>query len=74
MNADALRGLVNHDPFQPFTLRLNDGRKIRVPHRSFITISKDGRTFTTFGGTGSCDTIEVILVAGCQVDDGTTIN
>ncbi len=70
MNAETLRGLANADPFRPFTLRLNDGRKIRVPYRSFLTISGDGRTFTMFGGVGSCDTLELVLVASCQLDDG----
>ena len=72
MNADILRGLANANPFQPFTLRLKDGRKIRVPHRNFLTISGDGRTFTLFSGM-SCDTLEVILVASCQLDDGHSV-
>jgi hypothetical protein len=71
MNADTLRALTAADPFHPFTLRLTSGRTIRVPHRSFITISGDGQSFTIFGA-GACDTIETILVSNCQVDDGKT--
>jgi hypothetical protein len=73
MKAETLRGLTTAETFQPFTLRLSDGRKLRVPHRSFITIAGDGRTFTLFGGAGSCDTIEIILVASCELDDGKSL-
>ena len=74
MTAETLRGLVGADPFHPFTLRLSDGRKIRAPHRSFLTISKDGRTFTVFVGVGSCDTIEIMLVSRAELDDGKSID
>jgi len=69
MNAETLRGLVSADPFHPFTLRLTNNRVIRVPHRSFVTISGDGRSLTIFG-TGATDTIETILISNCEVDGG----
>jgi hypothetical protein len=69
MNADTLRGLIGADPFQPFTLRLAIGRLIKVPHRSFVTISADGRSFTIFGG-GATGTIETILLENCELDGG----
>jgi hypothetical protein len=72
MNADTLHGLIAADPFHPFTLRLTDGRSIRVPHRSFVTVSADGRSITIFGA-GPCDTIETILVSSCQLDDGKSV-
>ena len=67
MNPETIRGLVGADPFRPFTLRLADGRLIKVPHRSFITISTDGKSFTLFG-SGATDTIETILLANAEVE------
>ena len=73
MNAETLAGLAGADPFHPFTLRLIDGRTIRVPHRSFITLSPDGQSFTLFGGAGPCDTIQTIRVSNCELDDGKSV-
>ena len=28
-----------HNGFQPFTIRLSDGRELQVPHRDFIAVS-----------------------------------
>ncbi|MBV9659229.1 MAG: hypothetical protein JO295_14105 [Verrucomicrobia bacterium] len=44
MSFDELRDLVHAGPFQPFTLHMADGRKIRVPHPDFIALSGDRRT------------------------------
>lgn len=44
MSFDELRDLVHAAPFQPFTMYLSDGRKVRVPHPDFIALSGDRRT------------------------------
>ena len=44
MTFDELRDLVHAGPFQPFTMYLSDGRKVRVPHPDFIALSGDRRT------------------------------
>ena len=72
MNAETLRGLIGANPFHPFALRLTDGRIIRVPHRNFVIISGDTRSFTIFGA-GATDTIETILIVNCEVDGGKAV-
>jgi hypothetical protein len=31
---------VLHRPFQPFTLRMNDGREFHIPHPEFVAVSR----------------------------------
>ena len=40
MDTNELREAVRRRPFQPFTLRMNDGREFRVPHLEYVAVSK----------------------------------
>lgn len=42
MTAEEIRAAYYTKPFQPFVVRLNDGRKFRVPKRNYIGISPIG--------------------------------
>jgi hypothetical protein len=42
MQINAIREELHKQPFQPFTLRLADGRALPVPHQDFVAIL--GRT------------------------------
>jgi hypothetical protein len=44
MNTDALRGLVNAQPFRPFRLFLADGQSVDVVHHDFALLSGNGRS------------------------------
>jgi len=39
MNVDTIREAVRRQPFVPFTLRMNDGREIYIPHPEYIAVS-----------------------------------
>ncbi len=39
MDVNAIREALHRQPFQPFALRLADGRALSVPHRDFVAIS-----------------------------------
>ena len=39
MHVDIIREALHKQPFQPFTLRLADGRTLPVPHRDFVAVS-----------------------------------
>ncbi len=43
MTADEIRAAYYTKPFQPFVVRLNDGRKFRVSNRKYIGISPTGK-------------------------------
>lgn len=38
MKSKAIRELYDSEPFRPFTIRLEDGRSVEVPHREFLFI------------------------------------
>lgn len=38
MEIEGLREAVKRQPFKPFTIRLADGRAMRVPHPEFLAI------------------------------------
>lgn len=42
MNVEEVRAAYYAKPFQPFIVRLNDGRKYRIPKRNYIGISPIG--------------------------------
>jgi hypothetical protein len=44
MTSQQLRGIRDANPFQPFIIHMTNGRKFRVPHRDFVSISPTGRT------------------------------
>ena len=39
LNLKPIRDRIGH-PFQPFTIRLSDGRSFDVPHQDFIAIGR----------------------------------
>ena len=42
MTVEEIRAAYYTQPFQPFVVRLNDGRTFRVPKRNYIAISPIG--------------------------------
>jgi hypothetical protein len=44
MTKEAVNNTLNAQPFKPFSLRLTDGSRARVPHPDFIVVSQGGRT------------------------------
>jgi len=39
MHVDSIREALHKQPFQPFVLRLADGRSFLVPHRDYVAVS-----------------------------------
>jgi len=44
MTKDAVHSTLHAHPFKPFSLRLEDGTLIPVPHPDFMVLSQGGRT------------------------------
>ena len=44
MTINSFLGVLRAVPFQPFTIRLADGRSVEVPHPDFVTVTGGGRT------------------------------
>lgn len=42
MSSDLIREFVRRQPFKPFTIRMNDGRKFDIKHPDFVAVFPDG--------------------------------
>ncbi len=40
MHINVIREALHKQPFQPFTIRLVDGRQLAVPHPDFVAVSR----------------------------------
>jgi len=53
MTKEAIKRHLEASPFQPFTLRLTDGRACPVPARDFASLSPNGRILVVYTDEGS---------------------
>ena len=67
MKAETFRRLIEANPFQPFSINLADGRRLKVPHRDFVSHSPNFRMVTVWHEDDSCDIVDFILVIGFHV-------
>lgn len=49
MSPNQLRDAIRHQPFRPFEIVLEDGRRLCVDHPEFIAVSRTGREVTFYG-------------------------
>jgi hypothetical protein len=71
MDIAGLRGAVRRQPFQPFTIRLADGRSMAVPHSEFVAVGN--RRVIVVGENDSWSVIEPILIVSLDYDVGLTM-
>jgi len=67
MTKEALSKAIHRSPFQPFILRLADGRAVRVPRQDFISMHPTGRTVIVYGQKEDLEILDVMLVTGLQL-------
>ena len=72
MTKEALSKAAQRNPFQPFALRLADGRAVRVPHQDFISLHPTGRTVIVYGDNEDLEILDVMLITGLQMPGKTT--
>ena len=72
MTKEALSKAIHRTPFQPFVLRLADGRAVRVPHQDFISMHPTGRTVIVYGQAEDLEILDVMLVTSLQLPGRTT--
>jgi hypothetical protein len=63
MQINAIREALHKQPFQPFTLRLADGRALPVPHRDFVAILGKTAVVASPQLDDSYSIIEPLLIA-----------
>jgi hypothetical protein len=71
MNVKVLRELHGQRPFVAFTLTLADGRKLKVPHNEFLSISPNGRSAMLFHPDDSFTLIDLLMVTSLDVNERT---
>jgi hypothetical protein len=60
MDIEGIRDALHKQPFEPFVIRLADGRSIPVPHRDFIALGK--RRIVVVNQDDTTATVEPLLV------------
>ena len=67
MTADALRGKLDTEPFEPFQMRMPDGRTLKVPHPEFVSLAPSGRIAIIWKGEGELySTVDLLLVSDLE--------
>jgi hypothetical protein len=71
MHIDEIREARNRQPFQPFSLRLADGREIPVQHPEFIAVSR--RRVAVFDAEERLSIPEPLLIVSLEFPAGTSL-
>ena len=68
MTKDDIRKQLETLPFQPFTIRLTDGRACRIPARDFASLSPTGRTLGMWSSAeGGMRLFDVALITEIEL-------
>ncbi len=66
MDVEGLRKTLRRQPFEPFTIRLADGRSMRVPHPEFVALGN--RRVIIVEENDSWSVVEPILILSLDYD------
>jgi hypothetical protein len=58
----AIREALHRNPFEPFVIRLADGRSLPVPHRDFVAVGKRRIVVISDDEAESWSIVEPILI------------
>jgi hypothetical protein len=67
MTIEQVRTTLHASPFQPFTVRMADGRQFPVPHPDFLNLSPTGRTAVIFHPDGSASIVDLLLMTELEL-------
>lgn len=71
MTKEHLRNVRDANPFQPFTIRLADGRHFRIHHRDFLSLPPaegPGRVAIVHASDGNFGLVDLLLVTELSVE------
>lgn len=66
MTTQQMREWHQARPFQPFVIRMADGRSVVVKHPETMAISPVGRTITVYTRSGAAQVIDLLLVTALK--------
>ena len=64
MDIQGIREALHRQPFEPFTIRLADGRSLRIPHPDFVAVGP--RRIVVVGEDDSWSIIEPLLIVSLE--------
>ncbi len=67
MTIEQLRTTLRANPFQPFTVRMADGRQFPIPHPDFLSMSPSGRTAVIFHPDDSASIVDLLLMTELEL-------
>ncbi|HUB27702.1 MAG TPA: hypothetical protein VL992_19920 [Tepidisphaeraceae bacterium] len=68
MTAEHLRNAHQTSPFEPFTIRIADGRKFQVAHPDFLSQSPTGRTVIVYGSGENFSILDLLLIRELEIE------
>ena len=70
MTTEQVRKLHQARPFHPFVVRLGDGQALPVEHPEFLSYAPNSRTMTIYFKNGDFEIVDLLLVTGLEVKNG----
>lgn len=70
MTTEQIRAVMAKKPFQPFSLKLADGSRVRVKSPEFMYVFPSGRTILVATGQEAHEIIDVLMVTSIEVGNG----
>jgi hypothetical protein len=67
MTTDQFQNILHQLPFQPFTIRMADGRAFEVKHRDFVSRSPSGRTVVVHHENENFSVLDLLLMSELEV-------
>jgi hypothetical protein len=67
MTSEQLKATLRRQPFQPFTIRMVDGRTFHVSHPEWVFVSPSGRTAVIFEPDDSHSVLDLMLMNELQI-------
>jgi len=62
VTTEQLRTTIRAHPFQPFMIRMADGRQFAIPHPDFLSMSPSGRTAVIYHPDDSASIVDLLLM------------
>jgi hypothetical protein len=69
MTTEHFRSKLGARPFQPFTIRMADGRTFDIPHPDFAAQSPSGRTVIVFNENDGHSVLDLLLMTELEVQN-----
>jgi hypothetical protein len=68
MTTEQFQATLHRVPFQPFTIRMADGRAFEVSHRDFVSRSPSGRTVIVHHENENYSVLDLLLMSEIEVN------